>query len=150
MKQRIISALAGVAVLVLVLLGNQYVFDVVVTLISSIAVYEVINALGLKKFKLMTFISLLVPLAYTAISYTAISYIPVIIAVTAVYMIYTLINHDGFKFDMAAKFTIVSLIIPMCFLHVILTRRLGFKNLDVLVILLGCWITDTCAYFSGY
>ena len=53
MKQRIISALVGVIVLVVVLFGNQSVFDVVVTLISAAAIFEVISAVGLKNNKLL-------------------------------------------------------------------------------------------------
>ena len=31
-----------------------------------------------------------------------------------------------------------------------MVRRLGNENIDVLVVLIGSWITDSCAYFAGY
>ena len=151
MKQRLVSAFIGVILLILVLLGNQYVFDIAVTLISSIAVFEVISALGLKKFRIMTLIAFLIPSALTALSYTGVNdyYLPLYFTVTSLFMLVMLFNHAKCKFETVSKFIAVSIIVPVCFFHIILTRRLGFENLDILVILIGCWITDSCAYFAG-
>lgn len=151
MKQRIISAFVGVIVLVLVLLGNQYVFDIAVTLISTVAVFEVLNALGLSRFKGMTAVSLLFPAVLTLLSYQKSElYMPVLFVFASIFMLCMLFNHKDCTFDVASKFISVIVFIPLCFVHVTMTRRLGFENLDVLVILLGCWITDSCAYFAGY
>ena len=151
MKQRIISAFVGVIVLILVLLGNQYVFDVAVTLISTVAVFEVLNALGLTRFQGMTGVSLLFPVLLTLLSYKETQlYMPAFFVFSSIFMLRMLFDHKEFNFTVASKFITVITVIPLCFLHVIMTRRLGFENLDVLVILLGCWITDSCAYFAGY
>ncbi len=141
----------GLRLLILVLMGNQQVFDIAVTLISTVAVYEVLNALGLTRFKLMTTVSLLVPTVLTILSYQKSElYMPVIFVFASIFMLCMLLNHKDCTFDVASKFISVIVFIPLCFLHVTMTRRLGFENLDVLVILLGCWITDSCAYFAGY
>lgn len=151
MKQRIISAFVGVIVLVLVLLGNQYVFDIAVTLISMVAVFEVLNALGLSRFKGMTGVSLIFPAVLTLLSYQKSElYVPVLFVFASIFMLCMLFNHNECTFDITSKFITVIIFIPLCFIHVTMTRRLGFENLDVLVILLGCWITDSCAYFAGY
>ena len=151
MKQRIISAFVGVIVLVLVLLGNQYVFDIAVTLISTVAVFEVLNALGLTRFRGMTAASMLFPVLLTLLSYQEVElYMPVLYAYASIFMLCMLFNHKECNFTVISKFITVTVIIPLCFYHVMMTRRLGFENLDVLVILLGCWVTDSCAYFAGY
>lgn len=151
MKQRIISAIAGAIILVLVLLGNQYVFDTAVTLISTVAVFEVLNALKLTRLKGMTIVSLLFPALLTLLSYQeAELYMPMLYAFASIFMLCMLFNHKKCDFSVASKFITVTALIPLCFYHVILTRRLGFENLDVLVVLLGCWVTDSCAYFAGY
>ena len=58
--------------------------------------------------------------------------------------------HKKIMFSDVATAFISSLMVTLPFFYVSMTRRLGNENLDVLVILIGCWITDSCAYFSGY
>lgn len=153
MKQRLISAFVGIIVLVLVLLGNQYVFDFVVTIIASVAVYEVLNALNLKKFTGALIAALSSPVLLSIASCFPHNgkelFIPVIFVVSGIIMLYMLFNHEKFKFNDAASFIAVSFIVPICFLCVMLTRRLGMGNIDVFIILIGCWVTDSCAYFAG-
>jgi len=151
MKQRVISAFFGIIVLVLVLLGNQLLFDIVVTLISAMAIYEVLNAVGLAKNKKMTAISALLPVALMAVSHIAMQYLySVIFLIITIFMIMMLFSKGRYTFTDTAVYIAVSVIFSLSFLHVSLVRRLGNENLDVLVILIGSWITDTCAYFTGY
>ncbi len=155
MKQRVISAFFGIIVLVLVLLGNQLVFDVVVTLISAMAIYEVLNAIGLSKNKKMTAIAVLLPIGLMATSYISeenpTEYLySVIFLFAAIFMIMMLFSKGRYNFTDTALYIAVSVVFALPFLHVSMVRRLGNGNLDVLVILIGSWITDTCAYFSGY
>ena len=151
MKQRVISAFFGIIILVLVLLGNQLVFDVVVTLISAMAIYEVINAIGLSKNKKMTDISVLMPAALMSVSYFSAEYLhSLIFLFIAIFMITMLFSKGRYSFTDTALYIAVSVIFSISFLHVSLVRRLGNENLDVLVVLIGSWITDSCAYFAGY
>ncbi len=151
MKQRLISAFFGIIVLVLVLLGNQLVFDVVVTLIASMAIYEVVGAVGLRKFKALTTVAMLMPAAMMLASHYIETYTTAIIfAFLALFMLMMLFNHKKYTFVNIATVFAVSTMVSLPFLYVSMTRRLGNENLDVLVILIGCWITDSCAYFTGY
>ena len=150
MKQRIISALAGVIVLVLVLLGNQYVFDVVVALISAVAIYEIIGATGLKEHKLMTIVAILLPAALIIASYLPGEFFGgIIFLFIAIMLIIMLFSQGKYSFSKTAMFIATSVMVALAFNYVTLVRRLGNGNLDVLVVLIGCWITDTCAYFTG-
>jgi len=151
MKQRLISAFFGIIVLILVLLGNQTVFDTVITLISVIAIYEVLNAVGLKEKKLMTVISFFMPVLLMLSSHFFAEYIFIVVfAFLATFLLVMLFNHKKYCFVDVATAFFSSLMVSVPFLFVSMTRRLGNENLDVLVILIGCWITDSCAYFSGY
>lgn len=151
MKQRVISAFFGILVLVLVLLGNQYVFDVVVTLISSMAIFEVLNAIDLTKNKRMTAISVALPAALIAFSHFSIEYLySIVFLFIAFLMIMMLFGKGRYTFNDTAVYIAVSVIFSLSFLHVSFVRRLGNETLDVLVVLIGSWITDTCAYFAGY
>ncbi len=155
MKQRVISAFFGIIVLVLVLLGNQCVFDIVVTLISAMAIYEVLNAIGLSKNKKMTAVAVLLPVGLMASSYISSEapmeyFYSVVFLFAAIFMLMMLFSDGRYTFTDTALYIAVSAVFSLSFMHVSLVRRLGNENLDVLVILIGSWITDTCAYFSGY
>ncbi len=151
MKQRVISSLFGIILLILVLMGNQYVFDFVVTLITMTAIYEVINAVGLKEFRRMTAVALLMPPALMLTSYISTEYLSgVVFLFVAAFLLLMLFDHKRYIFEKAALFIAISLMISLSFLYVSLIRRLGNGNLDIWVLLIGCWITDTCAYFTGY
>lgn len=155
MKQRVISAFFGIIVLVLVLLGNQYVFDTVVTLISAMAIYEVLNAVGLSKNKMMTAISALLPVGMMVVSHisenTPMEYLCTVLFLFASILMLMMLFSDGrYTFTDTALYIAVSAVFSISFLHVSLVRRLGNENLDVLVVLIGSWITDSCAYFAGY
>jgi len=151
MKQRLISAFCGIIVLILVLLGNQTVFDIVVTLISSMAIYEVTGAVGLRKFKFLTCFSMLLPIMLMLASYHIEAFmLAVLFSYFLVLLIIMLFSNKKYTFNNITSVFAIATMISLVFLYVSLTRRLGNENLDVLVILIGCWITDTCAYFSGY
>lgn len=151
MKQRLISSFFGIIILVLVLLGNQQIFDVVVTLISAMAIYEVVSAVGLKEYKPMIALAVLMPVALTIVSYISQEYVATAIFLfIALFLIMMLFNHKEYTFSKVSLFITVSTMISLSFLHVIMVRRLGNENLDVLVVLIGSWITDTCAYFTGF
>ena len=99
MKQRVISAFFGILVLVLVLLGNQLVFDIVVTLISGMAIYEVLNAIGLAKNKKMTAASVLLPAALMAFSHFAMEYLySIVFLFVAIFMIMMLFSKGRYTF----------------------------------------------------
>lgn len=151
MKQRLISAFFGIIVLILVLLGNQTVFDVVVTLISSMAIYEVLGAVGLKEKKTFTAFSVFMPIALMLASHFFEAYmLTVAFVFLAVYLLIMLFNHTRYSFSDVTTAFASAVMVSVPFLFVSMTRRLGNENLDVLVILIGSWITDSCAYFSGY
>ena len=150
MKQRLISSFFGIIILVLVLLGNQQIFDVVVTLISSMGIYEVLCAVGLKKYKSIVSLGMLMPIALTVATYISREYIYTIVFIfVALFLLMMLFNHKEYTFTKISLSFTISTMISLSFLHVILLRRLGNENLDVLVVLIGSWITDTCAYFTG-
>ena len=151
MKQRLISAFFGILILILVLFSSQSVFDVIVAIISAMAIYEVVNAIGLKEYKLMKYTALLMPAVLTLAScYSYESISPCVYLFVAVFLILMLFNHKKYTFAKTAMFITVSVMLSVSFLHVGMIRKLDNSNLDLLVLLIGCWITDSCAYFAGY
>lgn len=151
MKQRLISAFFAIILLVIVLLSNQYVFDIAVVFIASMAIYEVVSALGLKEYKIMSAIALVMPIALLLVFYTGGKYITATVYLfIAAFLLTMLFQHGRYTFDIAAKFIAVSLMISLMFIHVIFIRHLENGVLNVFIVLIGSWITDSCAYFAGY
>ena len=151
MKQRLISSFFAIILLILVVFSNQYVFDVAVVLISAMGIFEVITALGLSEYKIMTSISVLMPLVFMLISYFAWEYaFAAVFLFVAAYLLVMLFDHKRYSFTTAAKFMMISLMVTFAFIHVSLTRHLANGILNVFVIFIGSWITDTCAYFTGF
>lgn len=150
MKQRLISSFFAIILLILVVCSNQYVFDFAVVLISSMGIFEVITALGLSRYKTMTAISVLMPLVFMLISYFAWEYaLAAVFLFVASYLLVMLFDHERYSFSTAAMFMMISLMVALAFIHVSLTRHLENGILNIFVIFIGSWITDTCAYFTG-
>ncbi len=150
MKQRLISSFFAIILLVLVVFSNQYVFDVAVVLISAMGIFEVLTALGLSEYKIMTSISILMPLVFMLVSYFAWEYsLFAVFLFIAAYLLVMLFDHKRYSFKTAALFMMISLMVTLAFIHVSLTRHLSNGILNVFVIFIGSWITDTCAYFTG-
>lgn len=151
MKQRLISSFFAIILLILVVFSNQYVFDVAVVLISAMGIFEVITALELSQYKIMTSISVLMPLVFMLISYFAWEYaFAAVFLFIAAYLLVMLFDHKRYSFTTAAMFMMISLMVTFAFIHVSLTRHLSNGILNVFVIFIGSWITDTCAYFTGF
>lgn len=150
MKQRIISAIFGIIVLVAVMLGGNVVFDIAVVLISSMAIYEVISALGLKRSNAMIIISTLLPLAVMITTHINREYIfSVVYFFIAVYLLAMLFNHGRYTFNDVAKYIAVSVMITLSFIHISFVRAFDNGIICVFIVFIGSWITDTCAYFTG-
>ncbi len=153
MKQRIISAIVGVILLAAVMISNnRYIFDAAVVLISTVAVYEVISAVGLKKSKVMCTIALIMPLVLMIVWHLNSSreYItPVIFLFLAIFLLVMLFGHKRYNFNDVMKFFTISVMISLSFIHISYVRAMAYGSLSVFIIFIGSWITDTCAYFTG-
>lgn len=151
MKQRLISSFFAIILLILVVFSNQYVFDIAVVLIAAMGIFEVVTALGLAEYKIMTSISVLMPLVFMLISYFAWEYaLAAVFLFIAAYLLVMLFDHKRYSFKTAAMFMMISLMVTLAFIYVSLTRHLENGILNVFVIFIGSWITDTCAYFTGF
>lgn len=150
MKQRIISAFFGIIVLVAVMLGGNVVFDVAVVFISSMAIYEVVTAIGLRRNSFMTIFSVLLPVAIMIVSHINREYIfSVVYLFIAFCLITMLFKHGKYTFNDVAKYIAASVMISLSFIHISFVRAFDNGAVCVFIVFIGSWITDTCAYFTG-
>ncbi len=161
MKQRLITAAVGFAVLIPVLLfSDTIVLPIALALFAAIGVWEMLGCIGLRKR-----LDVLIPslLASAALPFSAryvteyvgtISYTLAIIGVVMfVYMYYLLCDSVVSKgklsvLDSSLVF-LTTLYITIGFTSIVLLRDLPHGNLMILLVFIGAWVTDGAAYFVG-
>lgn len=151
MKQRIISAILGVIVFAAVLLLGETAFDIAVLIISEIAIAEIMTALGEQNNRATRFVTALFPVAVLedACLTCGAHKGELAFLYLAILMLLMLFDGKRISFDTVCKFFTVALYISIAFSYVTLTRHTENGLANVMLIFIGCWITDTCAYFFG-
>lgn len=155
MKTRVISALVGLLLLGAVLcLFETAVLDVAIAALSVMAVYEMINAVGLSKNKIFTAVCALFGAFFSTSFFQTMGsvagFVELIFGMTV--LVFVLKNHKEMKATDAAFAFFFTLFIPRAFSVILIFRGYGAPVSYFLVLLsLGvAWLNDTCAYFSGY
>ena len=134
-------------------------FELTISLLSMMCIYEAINAIGFAKKKRFLIPSLayafFVPLSFMLVDHMHKSPYYLIIILTFLYliafMLVAMLNFNEIKFGDAATITCVSLIIT-CFLsNIILLRRIHNNGLFYMILVIVCfaWCTDIFAYLVG-
>lgn len=150
MKQRLISAFFGIILLMLVIFSNALVLDIAVAVITALAVFEVMSALGLQTHKIMMTASILVAV-FTPfrMSLTDMSLEITVFLYIAVLLLTMLFDHKRYNFLSVAEFFTVTMMLSLSFFHITGVRHTEHGLLNLFLIFIGSWITDTCAYFCG-
>lgn len=151
MKQRIISGAACVAVLVAVLcLYKTIVWEAAISVLSAIAVYELLSAVGFKKN--IFFLSLAVSVA-AIIPFASLLGIEMWIAIlfAILTVILTLKFHSQISFEKISFYILATLYVSFSFLCLVYLRneKYGDGLFYVLLCFGGAWFADTGAYFTG-
>ena len=160
MKTRVITAIIGIAVLILVLFTfNTLVFNLVVAGITLLAMHEVYAALGFERADWPLY-GVLVP--YTLlVMLSSEDFIRAMLMmgsffVVLFYSIYLVVRNGTVSFQKASGLAMFSGIILFCFYSLIRLKMLlpieeyGYDAVFfILLILCFAWGGDTCAYFAG-
>ena len=160
MKTRVITAVVGIAVLVLVMLTfNTPVFNLVVAGVALIGMHEVYAALGFEKkdwllYAVQVPYTLLVMLSSYDVVRSAI--MPVSFALLLFYCIYLVVRNGSVSYQKVSGLILFSGIILFCFyslIHLKILLPVEKYNYDaiffILLVLCFAWGGDTCAYFAG-
>lgn len=161
MKQRLITAVFGFAVLIPVLLfSNTIVLPIALAFFSALGVWEMLGCIGLKTRISVTLpslaVAMILPFAarYITSNVGKISYTIAIIGVILfVYMFYITCASVVSKgqicvLDSSLVFMTTSYI-TVGFTSIVLLRDLPHGNLLILLVFIGAWVTDGAAYFVG-
>lgn len=155
MKQRIVSAIVGLAILAVVLLGFEtLLLNTAVSLISILALYELFHAAGLLRHRQMaaaTWIYAgLFPFFREFFDYDL---LPLVSLLYLLAMLAILLrNHRTIRFQDVLTAGAFGVMISASFTNVVLFRNNNgwLGGVFCVMILLGsAWFSDTCAYFTG-
>ncbi len=153
MKQRVISALVALCVLVMVLFFyNTIVFNAAIAIISVVAVFELLCATKYVSNRVMVLASLVyaaivpffgtIPMARFPI-YVTLGYFVVLFAIL-------LFQHTKVKFEELTIAFFVSLVVPLGFSILVYIRDHYDHGLFyTLLVCVAAWIADSAAYFVG-
>ena len=146
MKTRVITAVVGIAVLVLVMLTfNTLLFNLIVAAVALIGMHEVYAALGFDKrdwllYAVQVPYTLLVMLSSYQVARQSV--MPVSFALLLFYCIYLVVRNGSVSYQKVSGLVFFSGIILFCFYSLIHRKIL-------LPVLCFAWGGDTCAYFAG-
>ncbi|MBE6623576.1 MAG: phosphatidate cytidylyltransferase [Ruminococcaceae bacterium] len=155
MKQRIITAIILLAVFVPVLVfSHTIIFPIVASVMSVMAVYEMLSCTGQIKHYVLSVPALIYALSGPLIANTrfANSY-GILFAITIIFLFYLLYVHvfltDKIKTKDIALVFMSALYITTSITCIVLLRNAEFGQYIYLFIFIGACVTDTFAYFGG-
>lgn len=155
MKQRILSAAVGLLILSVVLLGfNTLLLNVVVSLLSILALYELFHAAGYLRHRWLAAAAWVYAGLFPFFrEFFGFDFLPLVSLLYLVALIVILLRfHRSIRFQDLLTVGALGILIPTSFTNVVLLRNnLGWTGgVFCTMILLGsAWYADTCAYFTG-
>lgn len=154
MKQRIISAAVALVILVGVFAFYEtFVLNIAISIISALAVFELLHATGYVKSRAVLTFSLCYALVVPFFSTLRIHGMQVYVTLAYFVLMFgtLLMFHNSIRFEEIAISFFISLVVPTALSSIVLMRDL-YQRHGFLYILLCCvaaWISDSCAYFAG-
>lgn len=152
MKQRIITAIIGIMIVVPIIIYGSWPFIVTSFVLATIALYELTRMCKLKNYSIYFLIALLffwllmlpeqiyvVPIALTKLE--------IVVGLAVTLLICMVISKNHFTYNDASFFFLSVFYLGFAFHYLIVTRLTGLNIF--LFILLIIWATDSGAYFIG-
>lgn len=153
MKQRILTAIIGIIIVVPIILYGSWPFIVIAYLLATVALFELIRMFNPEKIMTYLFISslflwlLLFPNPEIAIGSFTLSKFDIIVSFAAVLLMLMVFSKNKLTFDHAGFLLLATLYIGTAFYYLMMTRFYGLNSF--LFILFVIWGTDSGAYFIG-
>lgn len=155
MLKRIISAIVALGLLIFVLIqNNQLVFNIAVTILSVIALWEFYEAVRKKGLKPISFVGYMSTLALIGIGYISkdilimivLLMLPLLLFIAFCTSILTNIKYNIFDISITLMGV---LYVTYLFSFICYTKVMPYGDYLIWFIFGGAWMTDTLAYFVG-
>ncbi len=160
MKQRIISALVGIALLIFILVvRDTFIFNLAVALLAAMAVTEILHCVNIRRLSIYIpciVFSVAVPFIITI---SGISLLAIAIIFSLTMLIIYLKNHDIIRYETVSMSVVTSFFVSVSFGSLICLKDVSrlfptcFEKADglflLMMVLICSWATDSGAYFTG-
>src|SRR5690625_3434613 len=153
MKQRLLTAIIGIIVVVPLIIYGSWPFFLITYFLATIALFELVRMYPFKKTSPYLGISflflwlLLYPIESLIVSNFVMSIFDITILFAAILLVFTVLSKNKFTFDHAAFILFASLYIGIAFYYLLVTRFEGLNYFLFILFIVGA--TDTGAYFIG-
>ncbi len=150
LKQRVITGIALVILLIAILaLGTPFV-EIAVALLGAVAVTELFNATQLGDNKKLLFVAVIGAVCLVgAQCFGAYAFNPAMFIYIVVLFATYMSNMVTVEFKDIAKTFFITIYVSFMFGHIILVRNMDNGHLLIWLVLIGAFITDTAALFGG-
>lgn len=155
MKQRVISSLVGLVVLYFVVaFFDTIVLNIVISIISCLAVHELFEALRIRKHYILLTISMGMTIFLSFKNFPfAIKFAPLVMIIAILmFLIAAIKYHNDLKFEQMAMAMFFAFFPSLSFASAIYLRDNYGKAVGIYLVFLAlgsAWFSDTGAYFSG-
>lgn len=150
LKTRVLTAVIGVPLIILMLLSPTPVIAVLVTAASLVALYEYFKAVGICDKKILCILGYVASLVISLGSvFTASSSLILVYAYMLILFVSMLSSKGSIKALDICKLIFGLVYIPYFMSHIIYIRTLDFGSIYVWLVFLGAFMTDSAAYFAG-
>ena len=156
MKQRIITSVIGLVILAVVVLGFEtLLLNVVVSLISLLALMELLKAAGYLRHRSLAAVAGIYAVLFPFFrAFWNMDLLPLVSLLYFLALLCVLLRwHNDISFQEMLTVGAFGILIPASFTNVVLLRNNhGWQGgIFCFLILLGsAWYSDTCAYFTGH
>lgn len=153
MKQRMLTAIIGIIIIVPIILYGGWPFLLTAYLLATVALFELVRTYKLEKLMNYLFIAtiflwvLLYPQSDISFEDFTVTKFDILIIFASILLIAIVISKNKFTFDQASFFLLATLYIGASFYYLIIVRFEGLNYF--LFILFIIWATDSGAYFVG-
>lgn len=153
MKQRLLTAIIGIIIVVPIILYGSWPFLLITYVLASIALFELTRMYNKRKqttyllISIVFFWMLLYPHGEITISSFVVTKFDIIILFIAVLLAMTVFSKNKFTFDHASFLLLATTFIGTAFYYLLVARIEGLNYF--LFILFIIWATDSGAYFIG-
>lgn len=152
MKQRVVTAIIGIIIVLPIILYGSWPFKIAVYLLATVALYEFIRMFKLRNYFYFIISTLILwSFIYLQEAETAflfqIDLVNLIILYIVILLLFVVLSKNKFSYNDASRLMLALLFIGFSFYYMIEVRTIGLHVF--LFILFVIWATDSGAYFIG-
>lgn len=163
MKTRVLTGLLIIAVMTaIILVSNTVIYPIAISILATIAAYEVLKAINMKDKYLVSVPAYMISAVMPLLAYVLCNilgknetvFILVLAFVLFVYMMWLFIvsvfSRGAISYAAVSSAMVTTIYVSACFSSLVILRYIDRIGLFCLgMVLIGAWISDVCAYFTG-